>query len=110
VKLLFDQNLSPKLVSRLAEIFPSSNHVYLIGLDTASDRAIRSFAAENDFVIVTKDADYAELLTLYGGPPGIVWIRRGNCSTPNIATLLADHLEQIESLTGDSTTQIITIF
>ncbi|MFB2971179.1 DUF5615 family PIN-like protein [Aerosakkonema sp. BLCC-F183] len=29
MKLLFDHNLSPRLVNRLADIFPDSNHVIL---------------------------------------------------------------------------------
>ena len=33
MKLLFDQNPSPKLVSRLAELFPDSSHVQIEGLD-----------------------------------------------------------------------------
>ena len=37
MKLLFDHNISPHLVSRLADIYPNSNHVYLLGLDTAND-------------------------------------------------------------------------
>ena len=37
MKLLFDQNLSPKLVHRLADLFPDSSHVQLVGLDRAGD-------------------------------------------------------------------------
>ena len=32
MKLLFDQNLSPKLVNRLADLFPGSGHVQSVGL------------------------------------------------------------------------------
>jgi predicted nuclease of predicted toxin-antitoxin system len=40
MKLLFDQNLSPKLVSRLADLFPGSSHVQSEGLDSANDDQI----------------------------------------------------------------------
>lgn len=40
MKLLFDHNLSPKLVYRLAELFPNSNHVYQLGLDRVEDRQV----------------------------------------------------------------------
>lgn len=40
MRLLFDQNLSPRLVNRLADLYPSSQHVSFIGLDRANDRAI----------------------------------------------------------------------
>ncbi|MGK7942688.1 MAG: DUF5615 family PIN-like protein, partial [Crocosphaera sp.] len=33
MKLLFDHNLSPSLVNRLADLYPNSNHLYLMGLD-----------------------------------------------------------------------------
>ena len=40
MKLLFDQNLSPKLVSRLADLFPDSVHVQSAGFDCSSDDQI----------------------------------------------------------------------
>lgn len=84
MKLLFDQNLSPALVSRLADLFPGSDHVFSLGLDRASDIDICEFAVTNDFAIVTKDADFSELLSLKDPSPNIIWIRKGNCSTDSI--------------------------
>jgi len=57
VKLLFDENLSPSLVRRLADLFPDSAHVHHLGLDRADDATILSFARDQDYVVVTKDAD-----------------------------------------------------
>ena len=65
-KLLFDQNLSPKLVKRLAELYPSSDHLDLLGLGTADDAFIWEQARRNGFVVVTKDADFADLSVLRG--------------------------------------------
>jgi predicted nuclease of predicted toxin-antitoxin system len=66
--LLFDQNLSPKLVKRLADLFPGSSHMQLEGLDRASDDQIWDHARLNGFAIVTKDADYNNLSVLKGWP------------------------------------------
>ena len=33
MKLLFDQNLSPRLIGLVADLFPESNHVFQLGLD-----------------------------------------------------------------------------
>jgi predicted nuclease of predicted toxin-antitoxin system len=44
MKLLFDQNLSPRLVLNLADLFPDSNHVYAIALDRAQDRDVYEYA------------------------------------------------------------------
>ena len=37
MKLLFDHNLSPRLVNRLAELYPDSNHLFNLNLDTAEE-------------------------------------------------------------------------
>lgn len=56
MKLLFDHHLSPRLVGRLADLFPNSNHVYPLNLDEADDYEIWDFAKQNNFTIITKDA------------------------------------------------------
>lgn len=108
--LLLDHNLSPKLVNRLADLYPDSTHVHLIGLERADDRTVWEYARHHGYIIVTKDADYSELLPLYGFPPKIIWIRRGNCSTQAIELLLRDNFEVIETLSNDPNTGVITLF
>jgi predicted nuclease of predicted toxin-antitoxin system len=44
MKLLFDQNPSPSLISRVADLFPESDHVSLLGMDTATDEEVWNFA------------------------------------------------------------------
>lgn len=102
MKLLFDQNLSPELVQRLADVFPESAHVSTLGLDRSSDAQVWLFAREKDFTIVTQDADYGEMSAIGGFPPRVVWIRLGNSSTQDIETLLRTHRDAIESMKGDS--------
>jgi predicted nuclease of predicted toxin-antitoxin system len=102
MKLLFDQNLSPKLVSRLSDLFPDSDHVFFLGMDTQPDEEIRRFAAKEQFTLVTKDADFGELYSLFGGPPKVIWIRRGNCSTNSVERILLDHFADILRLEEDS--------
>jgi predicted nuclease of predicted toxin-antitoxin system len=60
VKLLFDQNLSPSLVARLADVFPESLHVRDAGLARATDESVWQFALHRGFAIVTKDSDFQE--------------------------------------------------
>jgi predicted nuclease of predicted toxin-antitoxin system len=57
MKLLFDQNVSPRLATRLSDLFPQSAHVHPPGLGAASDAAIWSYARDNEFAIVSKDED-----------------------------------------------------
>ena len=58
MKLLFDQNLSPKLVNQLADLFPNSIHVQDAGLDTAEDTEVWDYAYTNGYLVVSKDADF----------------------------------------------------
>lgn len=109
MKLLFDENLSPRLVAALASEFPESAHVHEVGLGAAADEAVWNFARDSDFVIVSKDSDFAELSVLRGAPPRLVWIRRGNCSTSDIASLLRAHRAAIDELAAAATARIYII-
>ena len=110
MKLLFDHNLSPKLVQRLADLFPYSTHVYTLGMDESDDREVWDYAQHHNFIIVTKDSDYNELLTLRGFPPKVIWIRRGNCSTKDIESIVRTHKADIQQLTSDTTLGILTLY
>jgi predicted nuclease of predicted toxin-antitoxin system len=95
MKLLFDQNLSFKLCDRLADLFPGSSQVRLAGLDRADDRVIWEFAKAGGFILVTQDADFADMAALYGPPPKVIWLRCGNQSSGFIEKLLQNHAEAI---------------
>jgi hypothetical protein len=69
MKLLFDHNLSPQLVNRFTDLYPDSQHVFLLGMDQDDDRRIWEYAAQHDFTIVTRDSDYNDLSLLLGFPP-----------------------------------------
>jgi hypothetical protein len=58
VKLLLDQNLSPRLLRTLEAVYPGSSHVRLLGLRDADDVVVWEFARDHDFIIVSKDSDF----------------------------------------------------
>ena len=95
MKLLFDENLSPSLVADLGTEFPDSLHVRDIGLERAMDEAVWGYAKDNGFVIVSKDSDFHQLSFLFGHPPKVIWIQRGNCSTAAVVSLLRERLSDI---------------
>jgi len=108
VKLLFDENLSHHLVEALSDLYPGSTHVRNVGLEEADDRTIWSFAIEYDYVIVTKDSDFPERVLIEGGPPKILWLQLGNCSTAEIGALLRNaHREISEMGTSDEAALLI---
>ena len=108
MKLLFDQNLSPSLVDSLADIYPESVHVQSGGLDRADDTAVWDFARLQNLVIVTKDADFQERSLIAGAPPKVIWIRRGNCSTSDIQTILRRHSDEaLQLMQGDEVALVL---
>jgi predicted nuclease of predicted toxin-antitoxin system len=46
MRLLFNQNLSVRLVRSLTDVYPGSSHVSLVGLDRASDAEVFDYFAE----------------------------------------------------------------
>lgn len=95
MKLLFDQNISPKIVKQLAFVFEDSRQVRHVGLEDSSDYEIFDFAKKHDFVIVTFDSDFIDLNILKGAPPKIIWIRSQNQTTKNISKILKDNIIEI---------------
>lgn len=78
-KLLFDNNVSHRILPRIANIFPASKHVVLVNLDESSDLEVWKFGKSNQFTIVTKDSDFNDLVILKGVPPKVIWLKMGNC-------------------------------
>jgi len=72
VKLLFDHNLSYRLVRALQREYPDSQHVREVGLSEATDEAVWRHAAEQGLTIVTKDTDFHQRSFLFGHPPKVV--------------------------------------
>jgi predicted nuclease of predicted toxin-antitoxin system len=103
MRLLFDQNLSPRLPLSLADIYPDSVHVREVGLRDADDQVIWEYAKQEGFVIVSKDSDFQQRSLLYGGPPKFVRVRVGNCPVRTIEDLLRKHSIALHTLGMDLT-------
>lgn len=88
MKLLFDQNISFRVIKKIAEIFTGAEQVTSVGLTNSSDMEIWEYARKNGFCIVTFDADFMDLSLLKGFPPKIVWLHTGNISTDELAGLI----------------------
>lgn len=109
MKLLFDNNLSPKLIQRLGDIFPESTHVMTEHLDESTDQDIWSFAKENGFTIVTKDSDFNEMRLLKGFPPKVIWLRTGNCRVSHIERIIRDRFIILREFYHNEASGIIEI-
>jgi predicted nuclease of predicted toxin-antitoxin system len=103
MKLLFDQNISFRLVRKILGTFPEAKQIRELGLENYTDRQIWNFAKENEYTIVTFDADFFELSNLFGTPPKIIWLRTGNRKTSDLSDLIMSRSEIIkEFLTNPS--------
>ena len=109
MKLLFDHNLSRHLVRLLKDLYPDSLHVRDVGLERADDQDIWNYAIKNGLTIVTKDADLHQLSFLYGHPPKVVWVQRGNCSTRDIETILRAGYNDLVTFEGDTESSFLSL-
>jgi predicted nuclease of predicted toxin-antitoxin system len=109
MKLLFDQNLSHRLIARLVAEFPGSEHIRNLGMAASPDADVWAFAATHNYVIVSKDADFQHRALLHGHPPKVIWVRIGNCSTTAIAALLQNRLLDIEAFEVDPASSFLVL-
>lgn len=101
MKLLFDQNISFRILKLLENDFRFWEQVRTLGLDNESDFAIWTFAKENNYTIVTFDADFFDISNINGHPPKIIWLNTGNLITKNIAKLLFKNSNLIKEFICD---------
>lgn len=109
MKLLFDQNLSPRLVERLRDILPESSHVSQFGLAIAPDAVVWEYARMHGYTLVSKDADFSELSLLRGFPPRVIWLQIGNCATRQIEALLRTYLQAIITFDEDADAGVLIL-
>ncbi|MBD2189057.1 DUF5615 family PIN-like protein [Pseudanabaena mucicola] len=110
MRLLFDQNLSRKLVGKLVDLFPNCSHVQFHDLADKTDTETWEFAKNNGFCIVTQDADFAERSRLYRSPPKVIWLRCGNVPTSQIEKILRSGVEVIQELGNSSNIDCLELY
>lgn len=101
MKLLFDQNLSPRLPLLLSDIYAGSVHVREVGLRDADDATIWEYAKAQGYTIVSKDSDFQQRSLLFGAPPKFIWLRVGNCKVARTENLLRRYSTAIHTFELD---------
>jgi len=109
VRLLFDENLSPRLMRAIADMRPESTHVESIQLRGETDQAIWQYARAHEYAIVTKDDDFRALAFVRGAPPKVIWLQVGNTSTTSIATVLRDSASEIAAFDADRVAALLVL-
>lgn len=88
MKLLFDENVSWRLIRLLEDRFPESSHVDQLGLSGRTDHEVWEVARTGGFLLVSKDGDLRQRAFALGAPPKVLWLSVGNAGTDAIAALL----------------------
>ena len=109
MKLLFDENLSPTLPPHIEDIFTNYDHVRYVGMKATDDPLVWDYAKDNDFMIVSKDADMHDLSLVFGNPPKVVWLRLGNCSTRQVEELLRQDFDVIKLFYEDENVSLLVL-
>jgi len=109
MKLLFDENLSPRLARLLDDLFPHSIHVGDVGLKAADDPLVWEYARDNGLTLVSKDSDMHQRSFVFGPPPKVIWVRLGNCSTSQVEQLLRRHFGAIEAFHEDDFASFLSL-
>ena len=64
-----------------------------LGLRDAGDREIFDAAQANNVILLSKDADFVELVSRLGAPPKLIWLTCGNVSNEALQKLLTQRLD-----------------
>ena len=101
MKLLFDQNISYRILKILLDRFDGSIHIRAAGLDNATDHFIWKYAKDHAFTIVTFDSDFSDIATVRGHPPKVIWLRLKDTSTRNIVKVMSVQADMIADFISD---------
>ena len=88
MNLLFDQNISFRIIKKIQDTFPNSKQIKELSMENYSDNEIWRFAKDNNYTIVTFDSDFFEISNLKGHPPKIIWLRTGNTTTESVIEII----------------------
>ena len=78
-------------------------------MKAAEDPIVWDYAKDNDFMIVSKDADMHDLSLVFGNPPKVVWVRLGNCSTRQVEELLRRDFNVIQLFYDNDSVSLLVL-
>jgi len=109
LKLLLDQNLSPRIVTDLGNDYPDSAHVREFSMQSSADAEIWEFAKQRGCAVVSKDSDFHQRSFLYGQPPKVIWVRLGNCTTEQVLQAIRDNQKTIAAFSEDEESSFLIL-
>ena len=96
-----DAHISPALAKWVsAELGHPACSLRDLGPRDAKHKDIFAAARQANAVVMTKDADFAELVERLGPPPSVIWLSCGNTSNAALRDLLKTTLPRAMDLIG----------
>jgi len=97
MKLLVDMNLSPRWIPFLLDAGCEAVHWSTVGKADATDSEIMTFAAANDYVVLTNDLDFAAILgSTHHRKPSVVQIPAEDLDPNVIGTRIVATLQFVQ--------------
>ena len=93
MKIWLDAQLSPDLAPWILSQFDIPCFALRdLGLRDATDKEIFMEARKQDAIVISKDADFVNLLNLLHSRPTIIWLTCGNTSNERLKSIFHQHL------------------
>jgi predicted nuclease of predicted toxin-antitoxin system len=110
-EIWLDTQLSPIIAKWIAEhtglIARSS---YSLNLNGLTDSTIYNMArSKGNVILVSKDADFPELISRLGAPPKLIVIKKGNCDNRELWSFIKPHILRSIRLLVSSDVDIVEI-
>ena len=110
MKLLFDQNISFRVVNQLRAVLSESVGVGEVGLLNADDFQIWEYARQHGFSVVTFDRDIPDIGAVRGFPPKIIWLRTGNLTNRAIVALFNERMGEFAEFVANGRKGCLQVF
>ncbi len=109
MKLLLEENLSSQIIREIIDLYPDSAHVKNLALKNTDDSLLWEYAKKNDFVIVSKDADFYQHNLLYANVPKFIYLWIANSPTIEIVEILRDNFDTICQFENSESASILVL-
>ncbi len=108
MKFFVDAHLPPRLTRWLR----AKGHVAVHASELAEglatpDQDIWLLAGRDDLIIISKDADFLDMIAVRGAPPRLVHVAVGNATAAGLMALVEHAWPAIESLLNDHNVTVV---
>ena len=110
MKLLLDENLSWRMINKLAPFFAEIVHVSQLEINQpANDISIWNYAKKNGLTILSKDDDFEKIVLLRKAPPKLIYLKTYNLNTNKLVDLILEKKEKIKEFIDSDLNDIFEI-